>query len=427
MNQIEWAKKGKLSPEMQITIERENIDAGALIADIASGRTIILRSNKRKPARFCAVGKKLAVKVNVNIGTSPGVIDLGEEEKKIRISEQFGADAIMDLSTGGDIDWIRKHILSRTCLPVGTVPVYQAAIEAKKKRGSIAAMTEEDIFNVIQRNAEDGVDFMTVHCGVTRKAMSILSRFPRVTGVVSRGGAILCNWMKKNGKENPLFNQFERLLEIARQYDVTLSLGDGMRPGSIADASDRSQFYELKELSRLGGKALAADVQVMIEGPGHLPLNHIKKNVQWQKRLCHGAPFYVLGPLVTDIAPGYDHITGAIGGALAGAYGADLLCYVTPAEHLRLPDANDVKEGLIASRIAAHSADIARGNQTAYDRDLSISKARARRDWQKQIELAIDCEKADYYRQSGKMEDEDICTMCGDFCSLKLMEKLSRE
>jgi len=427
MNQITWAKKRKLSPEMRIIVKQENIDAGVLMRDIASGRTVILRNENRKPERFCAVGKGLTVKVNVNTGTSPGVVDMAEEEKKIAISEKLGADTIMDLSTGGDVDQIRKHILAKTCLPVGTVPVYQAAIEAKKNRGSIGAMTEEDIFDVIEKNAEDGVDFITVHCGVTRKAMSILARFPREMGVVSRGGAILCSWMKKNGKENPLFSQFDRLLDIAGRYDITLSLGDGMRPGSIADASDRVQFYELKELSRLGRRALAADVQVMIEGPGHLPLNHIKKNVQWEKKLCRGAPFYVLGPLVTDIAPGYDHITGAIGGALAGAYGADLLCYVTPAEHLRLPDVNDVREGLIASKIAAHCADIARGNKDAYKRDLLISRARAKRDWKKQIELAIDSEKADSYRKSRKIEDEDVCTMCGDFCSLKLMEKVFRK
>lgn len=389
----------------------ENIQE--LKKDIALGRTVVLSNNRRRPSKSCAVGYGLRTKVNVNIGTSPGYVNLDEEEEKIRISERFGADAIMDLSTGGDIDAIRRFILEKTELPVGTVPIYQAAIG-----GGV-----EDIFNVIQKHAQDGVSFMTVHSGVTRSGLSLLAKFPRVTGIVSRGGAIIASWMKKTGKENPLFTQFDRLLDIAREYDVVLSLGDGMRPGCINDASDKIQIHELKILAGLAKRARAKGVQVIIEGPGHLPINHIEKNIKWQKRLCHNAPFYVLGPLVTDTAPGYDHITGAIGGALAAAYGADFLCYVTPAEHLRLPTVEDVMEGLIASKIAAHAADIAKGVKGAAEKDLLMSTARAKRDWQKQINLSINPEKARKYRESRQPKEEDVCTMCGEFCSLKLMEE----
>lgn len=398
--------------ELGLISKDEGVSISCLKKDIAHGRTVILRHNRRKPEKFCAVGRGLRTKVNVNIGTSPGFVDLAEEEKKIRIAEQFGADTIMDLSTGGNLDEIRRFIIGKTELPVGTVPIYQAAIESGV----------EDIFNVIQKHAEDGVDFMTVHCGVTLAGFELLKKYPRVTGIVSRGGAILCSWMSKNKKENPLFSQFDRLLDIVKKYDIVLSLGDGMRPGCIKDASDKVQIHELKILSGLARRALKRGVQVIIEGPGHLPISHIKKNIRWQKRLCHGAPFYVLGPLVTDTAPGYDHITGAIGGALAASFGADFLCYVTPAEHLRLPTVEDVMEGLIASKIAAHSADIAKGIKNASQRDLSISIARAKRDWQKQIELAINPDKAKDYRQSRKPMEEDVCTMCGEFCSMKMME-----
>lgn len=390
----------------------EGIPLSKLEREVARGRIVILRHNRRKPKKFCAVGKGLRTKVNVNIGTSPGFVDLEEEAKKIAIAERFGADTIMDLSTAGDLDEIRRYILSKTELPVGTVPIYQAEIECGV----------ENVFDVIQKHAEDGVDFMTVHCGVTLSGLKLLERYPRITGVVSRGGAILCRWMRKTGKENPLFSQFDRLLEIARKYDIVLSLGDGMRPGCIKDASDKVQLHELEILSGLARRALKKEVQVMIEGPGHLPINHIKKNIRWQKRLCHGIPFYVLGPLVTDIAPGYDHITGAIGGALAASFGADFLCYVTPAEHLRLPTPEDVLEGLIATKIAAHAADIAKGIRNTVQRDLAISIARAKRDWNKQIELAINPQKAKDYRESRKPMGEDVCTMCGELCSMKVME-----
>lgn len=409
--------------ELELIAKDEGISLSQLKRDIKAGHTVILRHNKRKPDKFCAVGRGLRTKVNVNLGTSEGYTDIAEEKEKIRISEKYGADTIMDLSTGGDIDEIRRFILNETELPVGTVPIYQAAIEAKKKNGDISSFSEDDIFSVIERHAEDGVDFMTVHCGVVQEGINLLKKNKRVVGVVSRGGALLCNWMQKNKKENPLFSQFDRLLDIAHKYDIVLSLGDGMRPGCIQDASDEVQFYELKILSGLAKRALSRGVQVMIEGPGHLPLDHIKENIELEKKLCNGAPFYVLGPLVTDIAPGYDHITGAIGGALAGAYGADFLCYVTPAEHLRLPTAEDVKEGLIASKIAAHAADIAKGVKGASWKDLEISFSRAKRDWRKQIELSIDPDKAKIYREKRQPKEEDVCTMCGEFCSLKLMEE----
>jgi len=423
MNQIELAKKGKNSEEMDLISKREGVSLSVLRRDIASGKTAVLRHNKRKPQRFCAVGRGLHVKVNVNLGTSPSLTDLNEEEKKIKVSEHFFADTIMDLSTGGDIDKIRKFILKKTVLPVGTVPIYQAAIEARNKYGDISSMMPEDLFDVIERQAEDGVDFMTVHCGVTRNSAKILDKNPRVTGIVSRGGAILYDWMNRNKKENPLFSQFDRLLNIAKKYDIVLSLGDGMRPGCISDASDKVQLSELKILAHLAKKALANGVQVMIEGPGHVPFNQIEKNIKLQKKICNGAPFYVLGPLVTDIAPGYDHITGAIGGTLAAYYGADFLCYVTPAEHLRLPTIEDVKDGLIASKIAAHAADIAKGIKGSQEIDLAMSKARAKRDWKKQIEFSIDPEKAKRFRYARHPEEEDVCTMCGEFCSLKIMEK----
>lgn len=410
---------------IELIAKDEDVSISLLKKDIEKGHTVILCSKKRNPKKPCAIGKGLRTKVNVNLGTSPELADLKEEERKIEISERFGADTIMDLSTGGDIDSIRKFILNKTQLPVGTVPIYQAAVLAKEKYGDITQMRAEDIFNVIRKQAEDGVDFMTVHCGVTMGGLRLLNKYPRVTGIVSRGGAILSNWMKKNNKENPLFVQFDRLLQIARRYNIVLSLGDGMRPGCIKDASDRIQVYELKVLSKLARRALEKKVQVIIEGPGHLPINHIRKNIRWQKKLCNGAPFYVLGPLVMDSAPGYDHITGAIGGALAASYGADFLCYVTPAEHLRLPTADDVLEGLIASKIAAHAGDIAKGIKNASKKDYLISIARAKRDWDRQIELSINPEKAKSYRQSRKPASDDVCTMCGEFCSLKIMEECS--
>ena len=328
----------------------------------------------------------------------------------------------MDLSTGGDIPALRRAVIAASPIPVGTVPIYQAGIEAMAKHGSMVEMTPDELFNVIEEHARDGVDFVTVHCGVTRAAIARLKQQGRVADVVSRGGAFLIGWILHNEQENPLYEYYDRLLEIAREYDVTLSLGDGMRPGSLSDATDRAQIEELITIGELVQRALQAGVQVMIEGPGHLPLNQIEANVQLQKSICKGAPFYVLGPLVTDIGAGYDHITGAIGGAIAAAAGADFLCYVTPAEHLSLPEAEDVKQGIIASRIAAHAADIVKGVKGAAESDLKMSRARKQLDWETQATLTFDPEKSRQVHRkissSGK-----ACSMCGSFCAMKLVEE----
>ena len=326
----------------------------------------------------------------------------------------------MDLSTGGDLRAIRRKILEECDMPLGTVPIYQAAVKATAEGRKMSSLTADEIFGLIEEQAQEGVDFITVHCGVTMESVERLKREGRLLNVVSRGGAFLIEWMYANGKQNPLYEYYDRLLEIARKHDVTLSLGDGMRPGCIADATDRAQIQELVILGELAQRALDADVQVMIEGPGHIPINEVKENIRLQKELCHGAPFYVLGPLVTDVAPGYDHITSAIGGAIAASAGADFLCYVTPAEHLRLPSLDDVKEGLIAARIAAHAADIAKKIPGAEEWDKEISIYRQKRDWGKQIELALDPDKAMEYHLSKKAVSDDVCTMCSQYCSIKI-------
>ncbi|RLA84717.1 MAG: phosphomethylpyrimidine synthase, partial [Deltaproteobacteria bacterium] len=365
-------------------------------------------------------------KVNANLGTSPDHADLQEELLKLRLALEAGADAVMDLSTGGNLDEIRRTILRHCPVPLGTVPIYQAAVETAQRKGAIVHMTLDDIFEVIERQARDGVDFMTVHCGLTFRALERLKKQGRVTGIVSRGGAFLATWMIYNDRENPLYEYFDRLLEIAKKYDVTLSLGDGLRPGSLADATDRVQLEELLTLGELVEEAWKEGVQVMVEGPGHVPLDQIEANVKVQKRVCRGAPFYVLGPLVTDIAPGYDHIACAIGGALAAYHGADFLCYVTPAEHLRLPKPEDVREGVIAARIAAHAADLARGRQDAWQRDLEMSRARSSLDWKRQMELCIDPLKAQKLRAERLPTERDVCTMCGKFCAIKLVKEYLR-
>ncbi|MCK4722139.1 MAG: phosphomethylpyrimidine synthase ThiC, partial [Dehalococcoidia bacterium] len=368
------------------------------------------------------IGKGLTVKVNANIGTSSDYGSIDSELEKLRLTIQFGADAVMDLSTGGDISSIRQAIVAASTLPVGTVPIYQAGIEAIERHGAIVNMSIDDLFAAIEQQAEEGVDFMTVHCGVTQATIARLKRQRRVTDIVSRGGAFLVGWMLHNDQENPLYEYYDRLLDLARRFDVTLSLGDGMRPGSLADATDRAQVEELIVLGELVERAREAGVQAMVEGPGHVPLDQITTNVQLEKSLCHGAPFYVLGPLVTDIAAGYDHITAAIGGAIAAASGADFLCYVTPAEHLSLPDAEDVKIGVIASRIAAHAADIARGTKRAAEWDRKMSVARKNLDWESQAALSLDPEKVrlvhNKYASAGP-----ACSMCGDYCAMALVEK----
>ncbi|MFA5399129.1 MAG: phosphomethylpyrimidine synthase ThiC [Dehalococcoidia bacterium] len=422
MTQIEQAKKGIVSPEMKKVAFAEQLDADCLCQNIASGSAVIPANVNHPISGVCGIGKGLKIKVNANIGTSSDVGTMAGELEKLRVSIKYGADTVMDLSTGGDIRAVRRAILKQSSVPIGTVPIYQAMVEAGQKYGPIVKATADDIFKAIEEQAAEGVDFVTVHCGVTQSAIRSLKSQRRVTDVVSRGGAFLLGWMLYHEKENPLYEHYDRLLDIAARYDVTLSLGDGMRPGSLADASDRPQIQELVTLGELVERAWKAGVQVMVEGPGHLPLNHIGMNMQLQKSLCKGAPFYVLGPLVTDVGAGYDHITGAIGGAIAGAYGADFLCYVTPAEHLSLPDSEDVRNGVIASRIAAHAADIVRSQGKAADWDRRMSTARKHLDWDAQAELSIDTDKAKEIRSKYAVKGR-ACSMCGEYCAMDLVEK----
>ncbi len=364
----------------------------------------------------------MSTKVNANIGTSSDFGNVATELEKLRVAISAGSDTVMDLSTGGDITAIRRAIVADSPVPVGTVPIYQAGIEAIDRYGAIVKMTDDDLFGVIEENARDGVDFITVHCGVTRSAIARLKQQGRVADVVSRGGAFLIAWILYNGRENPLYEQYDRLLAIAGEFDVTLSLGDGMRPGSLADATDRAQVEELLTLGELVQRAQQAGVQVMVEGPGHLPLNQIETNVRLQKAICKGAPFYVLGPLVTDVGAGYDHITGAIGGAIAAAAGTDFLCYVTPSEHLSLPDAEDVRQGVIASRIAAHAGDIAKGAKGAEEWDRRMSEARKKLDWAEQARLSLDPERARQVHHQHASAGS-ACSMCGNYCAMELVEK----
>lgn len=376
-------------------------------------RQIVTLFNPRhKGVKPVSIGSGLSTKVNANIGTSADYQNVGEELKKLKVAIEAGADTIMDLSTGGDISAIRKSILAACPLPLGTVPIYQAIVEKR--------MTAEGMFEVVEEQARDGVDFMTIHCGVNFESIGRLKKQPRLMEVVSRGGAVLVKWILENKTENPFYQYFDRLLEIALRYDITLSLGDGMRPGSIVDAGDQAQIQELIILGDLTKRAWEAGVQIIIEGPGHVPFDQIESQVKMQKEVCKGAPFYVLGPLPTDVAPGYDHITAAIGGTLAASAGADFLCYVTPTEHLGLPTPQDVKEGVIASRIAAHCADIAKKIPGARDWDIEMSKARKELNWGKQIQLAIDPERAREIHEKRKSKSEDVCSMCGEFCAMKI-------
>jgi len=424
---VELAKKGVVTKEMELCAQYEKRDLDYIVQGLIEG-TIVIPANiyHRERENFTprAIGKGLKTKVNANIGTSGDIENIELELEKLRVAVKYGADAVMDLSTGKHIDETRKVIVENSPVMVGTVPIYQAAKEAAEKYGFIGKMTVDDIFNVIEKHCQDGVDFITVHCGVTLSALERLQKEGRLMNIVSRGGALMAEWMVYNEKENPLYEHYDRLLEIAKKYDVTLSLGDGMRPGCIADATDRCQIEELITLGELVDRAREADVQAMVEGPGHVPLDQIEANILLQKRLCHGAPFYVLGPLVTDIAPGYDHIVSAIGGAIAAKAGADFLCYVTPAEHLALPDVEDVKQGVIAARIAGHAADIVKGVPGALEWDIEMAKAREALDWERQFELAIDPEIAKKYREERRpQEDEETCTMCGSLCSIKRVEE----
>ena len=381
MTQLELARKGTVSPQIKHVAEKEGLEVDLIIQGLAKGEITIPANVNHINLIPCGIGKGLRTKVNANIGTSSDFCDLNTELRKLQTAIDFGADTVMDLSTGGDISAIRRAILSASIVPVGTVPIYQAGIEAIETHGAIVNMSVDEIFAVIEEHAKDGVDFMTVHCGVTQESLARLKKQGRTTDIVSRGGAFLIGWMLHNDKENPLYQYYDRLLDLALEYDFALSLGDGLRPGCLADATDRAQIEELIILGELTECSREAGVQAMIEGPGHLPLNQIATNVQLEKSLCRGAPFYVLGPLVTDVGAGYDHITAAIGGAIAAAAGADFLCYVTPSEHLSLPSIDDVKEGVIASRIAAHAADIVKGVKGAKEWDEQMSRARKALDW----------------------------------------------
>ena len=422
MTQLELAKKGVISPQMQAVAKAEGRDAEFIRQGVAKGTIVIPANINHKNLIPCGIGQGLSTKVNANIGTSSDFGSIDSELKKLRVAIDVKADTVMDLSTGGDISATRRAILAASPVAIGTVPIYQAGIEAIARYEAIVKMSADDIFNVIEEQCRDGVDFITVHCGVTQAAFARLKQQGRVTDVVSRGGAFLIGWMLYNERESPLYEQYDRLLEIAREYDVTLSLGDGMRPGSLSDATDRAQVEELITLGELVERAQEAGVQVMVEGPGHVPLNQIETNVKLQKALCKGAPFYVLGPLVTDIGAGYDHITGAIGGAIAAAAGADFLCYVTPSEHLALPDEEDVRQGVIASRIAAHAADIVKGVKGAAEWDRKMSLARKKLDWEEQARLSLDPERARrVHRQHASTGS--ACSMCGNYCAMDLMAK----
>lgn len=426
MTQLESARKGRTTAEMVQVSRDEGVSMEFLRKGVADGTIVIPKNKRHDIPRPCGIGKGLKTKINANIGTSKDSSDIANELKKMEESIRLGADTIMDLSTGPRIEETRRRILARSKVPVGTVPIYEIVIKMGHRRGSIAGITVDDMFAVIEEQAGEGVDFFTIHAGVTKKALSILKENPRLLDIVSRGGAFLAEWIITNNKENPFYEYFDRVIDIAKRYDITLSLGDGLRPGSIADATDKAQISELIVLGQLQKRALKSGVQVMIEGPGHVPINQIEANVLLEKTLCNGAPFYVLGPLVTDIAPGYDHITSAIGGAIAASAGADFLCYVTPSEHLRLPTLEDVKEGVVASKIAAHAADIAKNIKGALDKDIAISKARAKRDWKKQFDLAIDRSRPVEYRKESLPNLKDVCTMCGEYCSIKTAEKCLR-
>ncbi len=422
MTQIEEAKKGRITPSLKKIAKEEGVAAEFLLDLVAKGKVVIPHNPNHSLIHPVGIGQKLRTKVNVNVGTSVDFPSEKEELEKVKISLKYGTDTLMDLSTGGDIKKIRRMILEKAHIPLGTVPIYQAALEAIEVRGSIVNMTEDDLFSVVQTQAEEGVDFMTVHAGLTSKAIDRLKNQGRVADIVSRGGAFHLAWMIHNQKENPLYEHFSRLLEIAYKHDVTLSLGDGLRPGSILDATDRPQIEELLTLGELVKRAWKENVQVMVEGPGHIPLDQVEMNIRLQKRLCHEAPFYVLGPLVTDIAPGYDHIVSAIGGAIAAAAGADFLCYVTPSEHLGLPSVEDVKEGLMASKIAAHAADIVKGIKGAIDRDLRVSRARKKLDWNAQRKIVLDPQKFDEVRKRRKSKSA-ACSMCGEYCAMRIVSE----
>jgi phosphomethylpyrimidine synthase len=423
MTQLEQARAGNLTPEMETVARAEQRPLEFIRAGVAEGRIVIPANPRHAGLRPLGVGAGLSTKVNANLGTSPDHAEPEEELAKARTAVAAGADALMDLSTGGDLNGLRLRLLAEFSKPLGTVPVYAAAVAAVRRNGKVVDMTADDMLGAIREQAGQGVDFMTVHAGVTQESVARVVAQGRVTDIVSRGGAFLAEWMICHQRQNPYYEQFDQVLDLCREHDVTLSLGDGLRPGCLEDATDRGQVQELIVLGELARRARAAGVQVMIEGPGHVPLDQIQANVLLEKRLCEGAPFYVLGPLVTDVAAGYDHIACAIGGAIAAAAGADFLCYVTPAEHLCLPGVDDVRAGVIAARIAAHAADIAKGVPGARERDRQMARARKALDWNRQIELALDPARARELHASSRPKQTDVCTMCGDFCAMKGMSE----
>ncbi|HCC69231.1 MAG TPA: phosphomethylpyrimidine synthase [Nitrospiraceae bacterium] len=422
MTRIELTKKGIITEEIKKVAFAEGIRPEDIAIDIADGFTVIPKNIKHDISPV-GIGRGLSTKINTNIGTSRDRASFDEEMQKLDLLVRYGSDAVMDLSTGGPIKDLRRLLIRKSPITVGTVPIYEAAVRAVETHGSISKMSPDDLFKTIEEHAEDGVDFITVHCGLTRKAIERLRDEGRILDVVSRGGAFLVEWMIYNEKENPLYEYYDRLLEIARKYDLTLSLGDGLRPGCLADATDRSQIEELLTLGELRDRAIDKGIQTIIEGPGHVPINQIELNVKIQKEICKGAPFYVLGPLVTDIAMGYDHIAAAIGGAIAGAAGADFLCYVTPSEHIRLPTLDDVKEGVIASRIAAHAADIAKGVKGAIEKDREMAQKRKALDWDGQIALCFDADRVRQWRAEAPPAEKEVCSMCGEFCAIRTVER----
>ncbi len=419
--QMDAARKKIITPQMQIVAEKEGIPIERLMQLMAKGQVIIPCNKRHNSISPNGIGSMLRTKINVNLGTSRDLTNLDMEFQKVQSAVDMGAEAIMDLSSYGDTRAFRRKLAAQCPAMIGTVPIYDAVVYYHKP---LIQITADEWLEIVRMHAEDGVDFLTIHCGINKETAHKFKRNKRLTNIVSRGGSIIFAWMEMTGNENPFFERFDEILQICREYDVSLSLGDACRPGSIADGTDSSQIEELITLGELTKRAWEKDVQVMIEGPGHMPMNQIAANMEIEKTLCHGAPFYVLGPIVTDIAPGYDHITSAIGGAIAAANGASFLCYVTPAEHLRLPDLNDVKEGIIAARIAAHAADIAKNIPGAADWDNAMSLARKKLDWEEMFKLAIDPEKARRYRASSKPEKEDTCSMCGNFCAVKNMNRI---
>lgn len=426
MTQIEAAREGRITDEMAAVAKAEKRPAEYVRDGVAGGTIVIPVNELRRGKHAIGVGAGLRTKVNANIGSSSDEADIDLEIEKLRAAVEAGTDAIMDLSTGGDIGAIREALIEASPVTVGTVPIYETAIRAIRSGRPMVEMTGDEMLATIEDHLASGVDFVTVHCGVTLESLRRLEECGRLTDVVSRGGSFMLEWMHYNGRENPLYQRFDHLLDIARKYDATLSLGDGLRPGSLADATDLLQVGELVTISELVIRANRAGVQAMVEGPGHIPLDEVEVNVTMEKKVCRGAPFYVLGPIVTDISAGYDHVAAAIGGAVAAAAGADFLCYVTPSEHIRLPHVEDVRDGVIALRVAAHAGDIAKGVPGAREWDEAMSRARQALDWDAMLDLAVYPPRAKELRESSPPRESDLCTMCGEFCAMKKMRKVVR-